>query len=88
MYTNEYDDDDLDSEEPLPQDLVDDSDELPEMQCPNCRRLICEDTQKCPYCGDWIIAVDPPTAKWHTRRWMLVAAVMLMLLAMWRFIIR
>ncbi len=45
------------------------------LACPACHRLIHEDTQQCPYCGDWIIPVDPAGA---SKRW--IAAVIVLLL--------
>ncbi|MFQ5412093.1 MAG: hypothetical protein ACE5EC_07335 [Phycisphaerae bacterium] len=82
-----HNDEDSDPDAPLPQDLIDDGDALPEMMCPNCRGLICEDTQKCPHCGDWIPAGDPPGSRRRVRRWAFLAAVVLMLLAMWRYLL-
>jgi len=49
---------------------------------------VTEDTQKCPHCGDWITAVEAGNASpLRARRWVLIGAVLLMLLAMWRFIL-
>lgn len=82
-----YDFDDRDRDMPQAHDL-DSRDDLPEMMCPACGGGVVEDTQKCPHCGDWITAVDPRKgAPLRTRRWMLWAAVLLMLLAMWRFVL-
>ncbi len=83
--TSYGDDDDRDL--PLEQDL-DDDDSLPEMTCPNCRGTVTEDTQKCPHCGDWITPVDGHRRPIRRRRWMFVAAVMIMLYAMFRFVLR
>jgi endogenous inhibitor of DNA gyrase (YacG/DUF329 family) len=72
---------------PLPQD-IDSGDDLPEMMCPACGGVVTEDTQKCPHCGDWITAAEAGSASpLRSRRWMLIAAVLLMLLAMWRFVL-
>lgn len=80
--------DDNDRDLPLEQDMDrDDDDSLPEMMCPNCGGTVTEDTQKCPYCGDWITPVDGPRRPIRRRRWLFVAAVMIMLYAMFRFII-
>jgi len=68
---------------PLPEDMDDDSADLPEMFCPNCRSAVTEDTQQCPRCGDWITPVATAGASW--KRWVIVAAVVLMLVAMARF---
>ncbi len=49
-------DDDLsdDRYDPLPEDLVnDDADDV--FPCPSCGREIHEETEQCPYCGDWVM---------------------------------
>jgi predicted nucleic acid-binding Zn ribbon protein len=52
---DEFEDDD-DRDDPLPEDMDDDDDDsLPMMSCPACRASIVEDTQQCPYCGEWIM---------------------------------
>lgn len=56
-----------------------------DMACPECRRPVTIDTQKCPHCGDWITPVYPATEK--RRRWLFLLAVALMLLAMLSFIL-
>jgi hypothetical protein len=47
------------------------------LACPSCGRAVHEDTQQCPYCGDWITPVDPRGA-WKRRVW-IVAAILLVL---------
>ncbi len=77
-------DDDSWDDAPLSSD-VDDDDALAEMACPECGRRVTEDTQKCPYCGDWITPISPGSGRW--KRWVFVGAVVLMLLAMLRWIL-
>ncbi len=79
-------DEDWEADKDLPQtaDLNDEDDELPEMTCPSCRRLVTEDTEKCPYCGDWI--TPEPASRHGWPRWLLVAVVLLMLWAVLRWI--
>ncbi|MBN2560733.1 MAG: hypothetical protein JXQ75_07380 [Phycisphaerae bacterium] len=76
----DYFDDDEDL--PLERDF-DESDDLPEIPCPSCGRTVTEDTQKCPYCGDWITTRLSSGSGW--RRWVFVAAVLLMLYAILRW---
>lgn len=91
-YESDWDDGD-DDDSPGGDDLGDfptgsdeDSfDALPMMFCPECRRGVTEDTQKCPHCGEWITPVDRPPGRWSTKRIVFVAAVLLMLFAMLRF---
>ena len=37
------------------------------LACPSCHAAVHEDTQQCPYCGDWIIPVDPHHNGWSRR---------------------
>ncbi len=82
-----HDPDDSDRDLPQAADL-DSDDDLPEMMCPACGGGVTEDTQKCPHCGDWITAVEASEGTpLRSRRWVLIVAVLLMLLAMWRFVL-
>lgn len=68
----DYDDD---PDAPLDQDLDnDEEDEL--IDCPACGQSIYDDTEKCPYCGDWIVATAGSTAR--NRIWILGAILALM----------
>ena len=67
--THEYDDD---SGEEWIEDEGEDSDEADLLLCPSCRRLVHEDTQQCPSCGDWITPVYPSGG---ARHWVWVVAV-------------
>ncbi len=78
--------DDLDEfDEPEPGTEADQDDDLPVMSCPNCGGAVVEDTQKCPHCGDWITPADAASGGW--KRWLFAVAVLLMLLAMARFVL-
>lgn len=86
-----WDDSSDDNDMAQEDDLDDWSDEpdgfvLAEMMCPSCRARVTEDTQKCPACGDWITPVD--FASKGPKRWVYVAAVALMLLAILLFTLR
>ncbi len=57
----EFDDDQLDD------DWIEDEDsEDVFLVCPSCQEDVHEDTQQCPYCGDWIIPAYPsrPFKQW------------------------
>ena len=73
---NAYDDED-DRDDSLAQDVCGaDGDDVPAMMsCPNCRKAVVEDAQKCPHCGDWITPVEPRSGK----RLMTVLAILIML---------
>jgi len=47
--------------EPDEEDVGDDpeDDQLP---CPSCGRMIFDDADRCPYCGDWIMPLAAATA--------------------------
>ena len=62
-----------DPDEEWIEDEGDPEDDL--LACPSCHAAVHEDTQQCPYCGDWIIPVDP-----HHRSGRLIAAVVILLL--------
>jgi len=59
-------------------------DEAEELSCPACGAMVVEDTPKCPHCGEWITPIEAGGA--FSKRWWLVVAILLMLLAMWRFV--
>jgi hypothetical protein len=78
---DEYLDDDKDL--PLEQDLREDADEPAEAVCPSCRSFVSEEAQKCPFCGDWITPAQASQYGW--RRWLFIAAVLVMLWALLRW---
>lgn len=78
--------DDSDPDLPLEGDMDADSDDLEaDMACPSCGAAVIADAQKCPVCGDWIKPIHARSSGIPWRRWLFVAAVLLMLLAMLRF---
>jgi len=50
--------------------------------CPSCRNPVHEDTQQCPYCGDWIIPAWPERRTkrlvWIIAAILLIAAIVIM----------
>ena len=44
--------------------------------CPSCREEVHEDTQQCPYCGDWIIPVWPGEGSKKTI-WIIAVALII-----------
>src|SRR3954449_11451593 len=74
------DDDDfdppLDPEGPDPSDF-DDDDQPDLLPCPYCRKLIDEDTPRCPHCGQWISAEDAPSQV----SWIVVLIIAALILA-------
>ena len=59
------------------EDETDPEDDL--LACPSCGKAVHEDTQQCPYCGDWIIPVYP---KDRSMRIVWVAAAILLVVAL------
>lgn len=57
-------------------DRYDDDDEAELLKCPSCGREVYEETQQCPYCGDWI---TPHAAHAGLPLWVRWAALMLLL---------
>ena len=52
----------------------DDVDDL--LTCPSCKQDVHEDTQQCPYCGDWIIPVDTQ-GRWKKTVWSIAAILII-----------
>jgi hypothetical protein len=52
------------------------------LECPSCREAVHEDTQQCPYCGDWITPVYPGgrSKRWA---WAAVAILLILSIALW-----
>jgi len=76
---------DDDSDLPLPENMDEFGDEAPaDMASPSFGAAVTEEANKCPACGDWITPAHPVGA--FSKKWWLAVAVLLMLLAMWRFI--
>jgi hypothetical protein len=75
------DDDDregVDPEGPDPSDM-DFSDEPDLAVCPNCRRMISEEAERCQHCGEYITPGETPMPKWV---WISIAIVILLLAAL------
>lgn len=67
-----YDDDELDAEGPQEADLTPDDAETDVVNCPNCGRAVAEFAERCPHCGDWIVAGGGVT---RGKPWIVVAAL-------------
>ena len=77
MGYDEYPDEEwVDDEKGGPEDDV--------LVCPSCKQRVHEDTQQCPYCGDWIIPVWPER---RTRHVIWVIAAGLVILALILFVV-
>ena len=61
------------------EDEGDSDDDL--LTCPSCGRAVHEDTQQCPYCGDWIIPVFSESRS--KRLIWIVAAILLIIALIW-----
>lgn len=55
-------------------------DQLP---CPSCGRLIFEDSERCPHCGDWVMPLAAAAGKRKTRIWWTALALAVILLVTW-----
>ena len=80
-------DDDDDAEEhdpegPDPSEM--DSSDEPDLEvCPNCHKMITEDAERCPHCGQYIVASDTPMSRGAL---IVIAIIALIVIAMlcWR----
>ena len=63
-----------------------DGPELDQVPCPSCGRMIYDDTDKCPHCGDWVMPMASAAARRPTWIWwtaLVLAAVMLITWGLW-----
>jgi len=64
-------------------DLVD-ADEPAEVRCPSCGAEVFEDCQKCPHCGEWIVAAARAGRGGRGRLWLIAAIVLIVvILVVW-----
>jgi hypothetical protein len=59
----------------------DDSDDEPTVPCPSCRRMILEDSPRCPHCERYISAEDHAAPA--KPLWVVVTALILLGMAVW-----
>jgi len=83
MYDDDDPWDDDDADEQWVEDDGDDQDDL--LACPSCGQAVHEDTQQCPFCGDWITPVYPHQTG---KRLIWLIAVVLVIAAMILMVIR
>jgi hypothetical protein len=55
-YYDDYDDFDDDPDAPLASDLEEGAPEDDVISCPSCGSDVYEDSERCPACGEWMIA--------------------------------
>jgi hypothetical protein len=72
-WDDEIDDNDAELEEWIDDDAPDDV----LLHCPSCKREVHEDTQQCPYCGDWIVPVDLSDRP-RRRIWLIVVILLVL----------
>ena len=66
------------------EEWVDDEDDSEDdlLVCPSCGKPVHEETQQCPYCGDWIIPAYPG-AHWKRAVFVIVAVLLILALILW-----
>jgi hypothetical protein len=64
------------------EDEYDDGEEEPTVPCPHCRREIHEESQRCPYCGNYIS--DEYTAP-ARKPWWIIMGVLLVSYIVYRW---
>jgi hypothetical protein len=60
----------------------DDDDEEPTIPCPHCRRPIHEESQRCPYCGNYISEEDIAPGR---KPWWIIIGALLVLYVVYRW---
>ncbi|HTW95062.1 MAG TPA: hypothetical protein VMD30_09730, partial [Tepidisphaeraceae bacterium] len=79
----QFDDDDIDDRElPDPSDMDDEDDDEIDIgdPCPNCKKAVFEDAQRCPHCGHFI-------TREGKQPWILVGAAicLLVVIVVWMY---
>jgi hypothetical protein len=68
--------------DPEDRDWPEDDDEEPTIPCPNCRREIHEDSQRCPYCESHVSQEDAPPSR---KPWWIIIGVVACLYVVYRW---
>jgi hypothetical protein len=86
-YTPDEDEEETLDDRDLPDELdMDESDEPELIQCPECRKYIVEDAERCHHCGKYISVESAPR---RVPLWMVVGVIlMLMAVMVWIFAFR
>ena len=63
-----------------------DDDEEPTIPCPHCRRGIHEESQRCPYCGNYISGEDAPPRRKPWWRVLIGALLVMYIVYRWVFV--
>lgn len=78
---DELDDIDSRDENPLESDM-DDSDDPDMVTCPNCRKWIVEESERCPKCGHYVDSHEPE----RVPLWVWITAIALLVgMLIWAF---
>jgi hypothetical protein len=77
----DWNDDSTDDDEEF-DDILDDSEEAT-IPCPNCKRQIHEDAQRCPYCEHYLSEEDAPSSG---KPWWVTIGVLVCLYVVYRWI--
>ena len=72
----EGDDDDIDPEGPNESEM-DYSDEPDLAVCPHCRKMIYEESERCPHCGEYVTPGAKPLSGWA---WIVIGLMILALI--------
>ncbi len=77
------DEDDPLSEDEGPDDDAEDRDSADIAPCPQCGRMILEDSPRCPRCGAWLMRSDWSRAGRRRWLWPVVAVLIFVILYLW-----
>jgi predicted nucleic acid-binding Zn ribbon protein len=62
-------------------ELDDDESDADLLICPECTRPVHEDTQQCPFCGNWITP-EYPRSRGKSLIWLVAAAIVILSMLM------
>lgn len=80
----EADDDNPLTEDEWPDESDMDDDEMPLVRCPECRRMIAEDSPQCPHCRTWITEASPGAERRKSVASVLIVLVLIgIILVVW-----
>jgi len=63
-------------------DEGDDDPEEDQLPCPSCGRMVFDDTDRCPHCGDWIMPVAASSRQRHAI-WVVAAVLATLGILLW-----
>ncbi|MFH0981666.1 MAG: hypothetical protein V2A79_09025 [Planctomycetota bacterium] len=71
-----------DGEEDIDNEIAHDS-EADQLPCPSCGRMLYDDTDRCPHCGDWVMPLAAGAGGRGTWIWWTALILAVVVLVTW-----